>query len=43
MESDTTHRKDLAACYRLFDWLGWTELIFNHITLRVHTPDNEKP
>lgn len=43
MESDTTNRKDLAACYRLFDWLGWTELIFNHITLRVHTPDNEKP
>jgi len=28
-------RVELAACYRLFDWLGWTELIFNHITLRV--------
>lgn len=28
-------RRDLAACYRLFDWLGWTELIFNHITVRV--------
>lgn len=28
-------RKDLAACYRLFDWMGWTELIFNHITVRV--------
>lgn len=28
-------RRDLAACYRLFDWMGWTELIFNHITLRL--------
>ena len=28
-------RQDLADCYRLFDWLGWTELIFNHITLRL--------
>ncbi|MGA0571319.1 class II aldolase/adducin family protein [Variovorax sp. VNK109] len=30
-----TLRLDLAACYRLFDHLGWTELIFNHITARV--------
>lgn len=28
-------RVDLAACYRLFDHLGWTEGIYNHITLRV--------
>lgn len=28
-------RLELAACYRLFDWLGWAEMIFNHITLRV--------
>lgn len=28
-------RQDLADCYRLFDWMGWTELIFNHITLRL--------
>lgn len=28
-------RLELAACYRLFDHLGWTEMIFNHITLRV--------
>ncbi len=28
-------RVELAACYRVFDRLGWTELIFNHITLRV--------
>jgi len=28
-------RLELAACYRLFDALGWTELIFNHITVRA--------
>jgi len=28
-------RRELAACYRIFDHLGWTELIFNHITLRI--------
>ncbi|WP_275405124.1 class II aldolase/adducin family protein [Ramlibacter humi] len=31
-------RRELAACYRLFDHLGWTEAIFNHITLRVPSP-----
>ncbi|MEW6690616.1 MAG: class II aldolase/adducin family protein [Pseudomonadota bacterium] len=28
-------RVQLAACYRIFDHLGWTEMIFNHVTLRV--------
>jgi ribulose-5-phosphate 4-epimerase/fuculose-1-phosphate aldolase len=28
-------RLELAACYRLFDWFGWTTLIYNHISLRV--------
>ncbi|MGA0569408.1 class II aldolase/adducin family protein [Variovorax sp. VNK109] len=28
-------RLDLAACYRLVAWMGWSEMIFNHITLRV--------
>jgi ribulose-5-phosphate 4-epimerase/fuculose-1-phosphate aldolase len=28
-------RTELAACYRIFDLLGWTEMIFNHITLRL--------
>ncbi len=28
-------RVQLAACYRIFAHLGWTEMIFNHITLRV--------
>lgn len=28
-------RVQLAACYRIFAYLGWTELIYNHITLRL--------
>ena len=32
-------RVELAACYRIFDYLGWTELIYNHITLRVPGPE----
>jgi ribulose-5-phosphate 4-epimerase/fuculose-1-phosphate aldolase len=43
MHTDAPRRRDLAACYRLFDWLGWTELIFNHITIRMETPPGGKP
>jgi ribulose-5-phosphate 4-epimerase/fuculose-1-phosphate aldolase len=32
-------RVQLAGCYRVFDRLGWTEAIFNHITLRVPGPE----
>ncbi len=32
-------RVQLAAAYRIFALLGWTELIYNHITLRVPGPD----
>jgi len=32
-------RLELAAMYRAFDWLGWTELIYNHITAKVPGPD----
>jgi ribulose-5-phosphate 4-epimerase/fuculose-1-phosphate aldolase len=32
-------RLELAACYRAFDWLGWSELIYNHITARVPGPE----
>jgi ribulose-5-phosphate 4-epimerase/fuculose-1-phosphate aldolase len=28
-------RNELAACYRIFDLLGWSELIYNHITVRL--------
>ena len=27
--------EDLAAMYRIFDHLGWGELIFNHITVKL--------
>ena len=33
-------RLELAALYRAFDWLGWTELIYNHITARVPGSDH---
>jgi len=35
-------RQDLADCYRLFDWLGWSELIFNHITVRLPEQPGQK-
>ena len=38
-EAERKARVDLAACYRIFDMLGWTEMIFNHITLRVPGPE----
>ncbi len=38
-ETEWALRVELAACYRVFDWLGWTENIFNHITVRVPGPE----
>ena len=38
-EAERAARVQLAACYRIFDQLGWTEMIFNHITLRVPGPE----
>ncbi|MEP7328846.1 MAG: class II aldolase/adducin family protein [Betaproteobacteria bacterium] len=32
-------RVELAVAYRIFNLLGWTELIYNHISLRVPGPD----
>jgi ribulose-5-phosphate 4-epimerase/fuculose-1-phosphate aldolase len=32
-------RLELAACYRVFSARGWTEEIFNHITLKVPGPE----
>lgn len=37
-EDEWLLRIELAACYRIFDYFGWTELIYNHITLRVPGP-----
>ena len=28
-------RIQLAACYRIFDYMGWSEMIFNHITVKI--------
>ncbi|HZV93565.1 MAG TPA: class II aldolase/adducin family protein [Caldimonas sp.] len=36
-------RRELAACYNLFDTLGWAEGIFNHITVRVPSPAGAGP
>ena len=38
-EAEWQARLQLAAAYRIFDHLGWTELIYNHITLRLPGPD----
>ena len=38
-EEEWRARLELAACYRIFDALGWTELIYNHITLRLAGPE----
>jgi ribulose-5-phosphate 4-epimerase/fuculose-1-phosphate aldolase len=38
-DAERKARVELAACYRVFDMLGWTEMIFNHITLRVPGPE----
>jgi ribulose-5-phosphate 4-epimerase/fuculose-1-phosphate aldolase len=34
-EEEWQLRLELAALYRLVDYFGWTEMIYNHITLRV--------
>jgi ribulose-5-phosphate 4-epimerase/fuculose-1-phosphate aldolase len=34
-------RIELAAAYRIFDHLGWVELIYNHITARVPGPETQ--
>jgi ribulose-5-phosphate 4-epimerase/fuculose-1-phosphate aldolase len=38
-DAERKARVELAACYRVFDMLGWTEMIFNHITVRVPGPE----
>lgn len=34
-KSEKDLRVELAACYRVFDYMGWSELIYNHITVKV--------
>src|SRR3989337_2826941 len=38
-EAERKARVELAACYRIFNMLGWVEMIFNHITVRVPGPE----
>jgi ribulose-5-phosphate 4-epimerase/fuculose-1-phosphate aldolase len=38
-EEERALRVQLAACYRVFHLLGWTELIYNHITVRIPGPE----
>ncbi len=37
-EAEWALREQLAYCYRLVDFFGWTETIFNHISARVPGP-----
>jgi len=39
-EAEWEARQQLAACYRIFDHMGWSESIYNHISLRVPGEDN---
>lgn len=34
-DSEWAARQELAACYRVFDMLGWSEMIYNHITVKL--------
>jgi ribulose-5-phosphate 4-epimerase/fuculose-1-phosphate aldolase len=39
-EAEWQARVDLAACYRLVDYYGMTDMIYNHITLRIPGTDD---
>lgn len=39
-EEEWKVRQDLAACYRIFDHLGWGESIYNHISVAVPGEDD---
>ena len=39
-EPEAQTRRDLAACYRLADHFGWSDIVWNHITARVPGADN---
>jgi len=40
-EHEWAARVQLAAAYRIFNHLGWTELIYNHISVRVPGPETQ--
>lgn len=39
-EAEWALRVQLAHCYHLVDFLGWTEMIFNHISVRLPGPES---
>ncbi|WP_420381257.1 class II aldolase/adducin family protein [Novosphingobium sp.] len=39
-EAEWQARLDLAACYRIFDLLGWSESVYNHISVKVPGQDD---
>ena len=39
-EVEWAARQELAACYRIFDHMGWSESIYNHISLKVPGEDH---
>src|SRR3546814_6429606 len=41
-EAEWTARQELAACYRIFAMMGWDEMIFNHITVKVPEEEDRK-
>ena len=41
LDRERALRVQLAACYRIFAMLGWTELIYNHVTVRLPGPERQ--
>jgi len=41
-EAEWQARIQLAACYRIFAHLGWSELIYNHLSLRVPNEEGDE-
>jgi len=39
-EAEWAARQELASCYRVFAMMGWDEMIFNHITVKLEGEDN---
>lgn len=40
-EAEWAARQELASCYRVFAMLGWDEMIFNHITVKLPGDNGE--
>ena len=40
MQTEQELRVQLAAMYRIFDYLGWSEMIYNHITVKIPGEEN---